>query len=59
MQLRVAQYLNEIVSLSFMGLLIIALVAGQANSTARAAAKPQAEPITETTLDFRQQGELH
>ena len=58
MRLRVAQYLNEVVSLSFMVLMIIALIAGQANTTARAKEESHADPIAEITLSFRQQGEL-
>ena len=62
MRSRAAQYLNEIVSLTFMGLMILALVAGQAIATPQAevpAVDAPAEPglVIEIDFSFRQQGE--
>ena len=61
MRSRVAQYMNEIISLSIMALLVVALVAQQAGAGMRAGATP-AEPeapalVIEVDFSFRHNGE--
>ncbi len=59
MQSRVAQYLNEAVSLTMLGLLVLAFVAGQTGKAqeAIAAADNATAVVAELSLSIRQQGE--
>ena len=59
MQTRVAQYLNEIVSLTMLALLVVAFVAGQLGEAqqAIAAADSANDVVAELSLSIRQQGE--
>lgn len=64
-QTRVAQYLNEIVSLTIMGLMILALAAGRAGADvgqqvrnpAQAADEPAAELVIAVDFSIRHEGE--
>jgi len=47
------RYLNEIVGLTMMALLVIALVAGQADATAQAAAADSARDFIEIHVSFK------
>ena len=59
MQSRVAQYLNEVVSLTMLGLLVAAFVAGQTGEAKEAvnAADSATAVVAELSLSIRQQGE--
>ncbi len=59
MQTRVAQYLNEVVSLTMLALLVAAFVAGQTGKAqeAVAAADSATAVVAELSLSIRQQGE--
>ncbi len=59
MQTRVAQYLNEVVSLTMLALLVVAFVAGQSHEAkeAIAAADNATAVVAELSLSIRQQGE--
>ena len=62
MQARVSQYMNEIISLTIMGLMIIALIAGQAGASPQPVASNQlaeasAQLTNENDLKFRHEGE--
>ncbi len=59
MQSRVAQYLNEFVSLTMLALLVAAFVAGQTGTAqeAVAAADSAKVVVSELSLSIRQQGE--
>ena len=59
MQSRVAQYLNEAVSLTMLGLLVLAFVSGQTGKAqeAVAAADNATAVVAELSLSIRQQGE--
>ena len=59
MQTRVAQYLNEFVSLTMLALLVAAFVSGQTNRApdAVAAADSATAVVSELSLSIRQQGE--
>jgi hypothetical protein len=56
MRPRLAQYLNELVSLTMMALLIVALASGQAAGVSDASAAPQAIAATEG-FNVRHNGE--
>lgn len=56
MQSRIERYINEIVSLSLMALMIIALVTGQAGAHARAETLQRAE--NRTDFSIHRKGEL-
>lgn len=49
----IGRYLNEIVGLTMMALMIIALVAGQADATAHGAAIDSAKEIIEVHVRFK------
>ena len=57
MQAKVAQYLNEIVSLSMMIALAAALIAGEASGSTRAESAEQTTVVAEIEFGIRQQGE--
>ncbi len=59
MQSRVAQYLNEIVSLTMLALLVAAFVAGQTSTAQEAVASADSATavVAELSLSIRQQGE--
>ena len=59
MQSRVAQYLNEVVSLTMLGLFVAAFVAGQSSTAQEAvnAADSATAVVAELSLSIRQQGE--
>lgn len=59
MQTRIAQYLNEVVSLTMLALLVAAFVAGQTGAAkeAVAAADNATAVVAELGLSIRQQGE--
>ncbi len=59
MQTRVAQYLNEIVSLTMLALLALAFVAGQAGAAPDApiSADDVTTVVAEFSLSIRQKGE--
>ena len=59
MQTRVAQYLNELVSLTMLALLVAAFVAGQTGTAQEAvkAADSATAVVAELRLSIRQQGE--
>ena len=44
------RYVNEVVGLTVMALMVIALIAGQAQATAGAAAQDEAQPILEIRI---------
>ncbi len=49
----IERYLNEIVGLSMMALMIIALVAGQADAIAQSAAVDSAKDLIEIHISFK------
>ena len=49
----IGRYLNEIVGLTMMALLVIALVAGQADATAQSAAADSARDFIEIHVSFK------
>ena len=59
MQSRVAQYLNEVVSLTMLALLVAAFVAGQSGEARKVveAADSATAVVAELSLSIRQQGE--
>ncbi len=59
MQTRVAQYLNEAVSLTMLALLVAAFVAGQSGTAQEvvATADSATTAVSELSLSIRQQGE--
>ena len=59
MQSRIAQYLNEFVSLTMLALLVAAFVAGQTGTAQKAAAAADSATavVSELNLSIRQQGE--
>ncbi len=57
MPTRAAQYLNEIVSLSIMSLLIVALAAGEVDRTHDATASRAPLLIADQDFSFRHDGE--
>ena len=57
MQARIAQYANELVSLTILGLMVLALVAGQASATPQQPIVPAMVPelapnVTGLVIDF-------
>ena len=58
MQGKVAQYLNEIVSLTIMALMIVALVSAQRAPLADAGALGPVDVVVLEDFSFRQAGEL-
>ncbi len=58
MQAKVAQYLNEIVSLAIMALMIVALVAAQRAPLEGAGIQALSEVVVAEELRFRHSGEL-
>ncbi len=59
MQPRIAQYLNEIVSLTMLAILVLAFVAGQAGAAEepRVSADDATTVVAEFSLSIRQKGE--
>lgn len=62
MQARIAQYANEFVSLTILGLMVLALVAGEAAATPQDVSPAEMTPeepgfVIEIDFSFRQKGE--